>query len=100
MLREQRRSPYGAGVMNVRTKIEALIRQVAAEGEKELVEGFGDQTVLLQSGLDSLDFAIVVARLEEQLGADPFAAMDEPVYPRTLRDFVQIYERHQAAQQP
>lgn len=80
--------------MNVRNEIEAVIRQVAEEGGKKLVEGFGDETVLLQSGLDSLDFAIVVARLEEQLNADPFAVMQEPVYPRTLRDFVQIYEQH------
>ncbi len=73
-------------------EIVAVMRQVASESGKDLVEGFGDQTVLLQSGLDSLDFAIVVARLEEKFDADPFSVMEEPVYPRTLADFVAIYE--------
>lgn len=52
-----------------------------------------DDTVLLESGLDSLGFAILVARLEEELGYDPFVMMDVPVYPRTLSEFVEIYHR-------
>lgn len=52
-----------------------------------------DETVLLESGLDSLGFAILVARLEEELGYDPFVMMDVPVYPRTLSEFVEIYQR-------
>jgi acyl carrier protein len=52
-----------------------------------------DATVLLESGLDSLGFAILVARLEEELGFDPFVMMNEPVYPRTLGEFVEIYQR-------
>jgi hypothetical protein len=52
------------------------------------------ETVLLQSGLDSLGFAILVARLEEALGYDPFILMTEPVYPRTFSEFVSIYNRY------
>jgi aryl carrier-like protein len=52
-----------------------------------------DETVLLESGLDSLGFAILVARLEEELGYDPFVLMDVPVYPRTLSEFIEIYQR-------
>jgi aryl carrier-like protein len=52
-----------------------------------------DETVLLESGLDSLGFAILVARLEEEFGYDPFVMMDEPVYPSTLGEFVAIYQR-------
>ena len=52
-----------------------------------------DSTVLLQSGLDSLGFAILVAQLEEDLGYDPFTMMDEPYYPRTIGEFVSVYER-------
>lgn len=52
-----------------------------------------DSTVLLESGLDSLGFAILVAKLEEELGYDPFVLIDEPIYPRTLAEFVSIYER-------
>lgn len=80
--------------MDVIQQIISVMRQVASESGKELGEDFGDQTVLLQSTLDSLDFAIVVARLEDELGSDPFAVMDEPVYPQTLADFVAIYEKH------
>ncbi len=54
-----------------------------------------DDTVLLESGLDSLGFAILVAKLEERLGYDPFAIMEEPVYPTTFSEFVKIYEKHQ-----
>ena len=52
-----------------------------------------DETVLLESGLDSLGFAILVARLEEELGYDPFVMMQEPVYPRTMGEFIEIYQR-------
>jgi acyl carrier protein len=76
----------------IKQTIMQVIAEVAADGDKELSHDFGDKTVLLESGLDSLDFAITVARLEEELGDDPFAAMDEPVYPATLAEFVSIYE--------
>jgi len=80
--------------MDMKNEIVTAIRQVADESGKELVSDFGEETVLLESGLDSLDFAIIVARLEEQLNSDPFSVMEEPVYPRTLADFIAIYEAH------
>ena len=43
--------------------------------------------------LDSLGFAVLVTRLEERLGYDPFSLMDEAVYPATFREFVEVYER-------
>lgn len=54
-----------------------------------------DDTILLESGLDSLGFAILVAKLDEKLGYDPFALMEEPVYPTTFIEFVNIYEKFQ-----
>ncbi len=78
--------------MSVRQKIEQVIRSVACEGDKQLTADFGEQTVLLESGLDSLDFAIIVARLEDELDMDPFTLMERPVYPRTLGEFISIYE--------
>jgi len=53
-----------------------------------------DSSVLLESGLDSLGFAILVVRLEETLGYDPFVLMSEPVYPKTFGEFLDIYMRH------
>ncbi len=52
-----------------------------------------DDQILLETELDSLGFAILVALLEEELDIDPFQIMDEPVYPRTFGEFVAIYER-------
>ena len=50
-----------------------------------------DEMVLLESGLDSLGLAIIVARLEQELGYDPFVLMDSPVYPVTFKDFLEVY---------
>jgi acyl carrier protein len=52
-----------------------------------------DDTVLLDTGLDSLGFAVLVTRLELTLGYDPFTLMTDAVYPRTLAEFVSVYER-------
>ncbi len=52
---------------------------------------FRDDLVLLESGLTSLGFAILVTTLEDKLGYDPFTLMDEPVYPRTFGEFTSIY---------
>ena len=51
-------------------------------------------TVLLDTGLDSLGLAVLVTRLELVLGYDPFSIMTEAVYPRTLADFVDVYETY------
>ena len=46
----------------------------------------------MESGLDSLCFAIIVARLEDQLGVDPFSAAEDVEFPVTVGDFVKFYE--------
>ena len=78
----------------MREKILAVMSEIAIDSGTQLVAGLDDDTVLLESGLDSLGFAALVARLEEDLGYDPFAASSEPFYPRTLRDFVDIYAKY------
>lgn len=52
-------------------------------------------TVLLETGLDSLGFAIFVSMLEEELGYDPFTLAGEAYYPETFSDLVQFYQKHQ-----
>lgn len=52
-----------------------------------------DEVVLLDTGLDSLGFAVLVTRLEDSLGFDPFAEMEEPAYPQTLGELTTIYSR-------
>ena len=50
--------------------------------------------ILLESGLDSLGFAILVALLDEELDLDPFQQMEDAVYPTTFGEFVEIYEKY------
>jgi acyl carrier protein len=78
----------------MRSLILQLINEVAENVDCELVDDINDDTVLLESGLDSLGFAILVARLEEELGRDPFTEMEEVIYPRKLGEFVAIYEQY------
>lgn len=57
-------------------------------------EDISDDTILLETELDSLGFAILVALLEEELDYDPFQLMDEAIYPRTFGEFVAIYQKY------
>ena len=68
------------------------MKEVAENYNCQLTEDINNDTVLLESGLDSLGFAILVASLEEKLGIDPFAVMENAVYPKTLGDFIDIYK--------
>ena len=77
--------------MSVAKSVLDQFEQVAREQDKPLVPLTAD-TVLLESGLDSLCFAIIVARLEEQLGVDPFTASEDVYFPVTLGDFIKFYQ--------
>ena len=77
---------------NLREKITTAIQEIGNMRGTE-VGVLTDETILLESGLDSLGFAILVAKLEEDLGYDPFVLMDLPVYPRTFSDFIEVYQR-------
>lgn len=77
----------------MKNTIISLMREIAGDSGIELGTNINDETVLLESGLDSLGFAILISRLEEDLGYDPFTMMDDPVYPRTFGELVEIYQR-------
>jgi acyl carrier protein len=79
--------------MTLRQTIIDTLISVAFYSQATLVDPLTDDTVLLQSGLDSLGFAALVAQLEEDLGFDPFTMTDEPIYPRTLGEFIGFYEK-------
>ena len=76
--------------MSIESIVRSEFEQVAREQEKVL-SGLSDDTVLLDSGLDSLCFAIIVARLEDRLGVDPFTASEDVYFPVTLGDFIKFY---------
>ena len=65
--------------------------EVAREHGKILAP-LKDDLVLAECGLDSLGFAVLVARLEDTLGVDPFTAAEDHSFPVTFGDFVELYE--------
>jgi acyl carrier protein len=77
--------------MSIKATIATEFEQVAKEQKKTLAP-LSDDLVLLESGLDSLCFAILVARLEQRLGVDPFSAAEDVYFPVTFGDFVKFYE--------
>lgn len=80
-------------MIKIRTTVERLFAEALAESGAAPGPPPPDDLILLQSGLDSLGFAILVTRLETELGYDPFILMPEPFYPRTFGELVEIYER-------
>jgi acyl carrier protein len=81
--------------MTIRLTILSQIQQVAAEQKKTLAP-LTDDLSLLDSGLDSLCFAILVARLEDLTGVDPFTAAGDAKFPNTVGELIAFYE-HVAA---
>ena len=80
--------------MSLRSTIATQFEQVAQEQKRNLAR-LSDDLKLLESGLDSLSFALIVARLEDAVGFDPFDSDEEMRFPVTFGDFVRLYEKHQ-----
>jgi len=81
---------------NIRETISATFSRVFIEQ----VQGaslplLSEDLVLLESGLDSMGFAVLVVELEEILGFDPFSISEEAFYPSTFGEFVSFYEKHE-----
>ena len=77
--------------MSLKAKIFASMRQIAEE-QKVKLPPLDDDLSLNETGFDSLAFAILVARLEDELGIDPFSLSEEAAFPSTVGDFVRAYE--------
>jgi len=76
--------------------IQAKLDDVAKITSAKMEGDINEETVLLESGLDSLGFAMLVASLEESLGFDPFVESEESFYPSTFGEFVDFYMKHKA----
>ena len=81
----------GNAAMSVKLTIMDQMAGVAREHGKTLAP-LSDDLALLDSGLDSLGIAVLVARLEDQLGVDPFTTGEDVQFPVTVGDFVKAYE--------
>jgi acyl carrier protein len=75
--------------MPIRSIILAHIARIAEQHSKSLAP-LTDDLPLLESGLDSLCIAVLVASLEDSLGIDPFD--DDSDLPITLGDLIRLYE--------
>jgi acyl carrier protein len=77
--------------MSVRLRIISAMQQIAGE-QKITLPPLTDDLSLHETGFDSLGFAVLVARLEDDLGVDPFTMSEDATFPLTVGDFIKAYE--------
>jgi acyl carrier protein len=79
---------------DVRGAIAQEIKVVVEEAQKKLPP-VTDSTPLAQGGLglDSMDFAVLVVRLEQRLGCDPFNSASLEKFPTSVGELVSLYEQ-------
>jgi acyl carrier protein len=77
--------------MSLQSTVFVQIQQIAVDNGIDLPP-LTDDVVFVELGLDSLAIAILVVRLEETLGFDPFNERDDFPHIVTLGDFVRFYE--------
>ena len=77
--------------MSVKMRIFSAMQQIADE-QKVTLPPLRDDLALQDTGFDSLAFAILVARLEDDLGFDPFTIAEDAAFPSTVGEFIRAYE--------
>ena len=75
----------------IRSTVISEIELVAKLHDRTLAP-LTDDAALVHLGLDSLCMAVLVVRLQDSLGVDPFTAAGDMELPVTLGDFVRAYE--------
>lgn len=80
-------------MLNLEQHIKDTMLQVAELSDCQLIELIEPNTLLLECGLDSLGYAMLVAQLEEDLGFDPFTELEIDIYPSTFIEFLVIYQQ-------
>ena len=75
--------------MTTRSTILLTIQKIGAAYGRDIAS-LDDDVVLVDSGLDSLCFAVVVAHLEDELELDPLSSVTR--FPVTIGDFIKLYE--------
>jgi hypothetical protein len=70
-----------------------ILEQIAeiAEQQGKTLAPLRDGLPLLESGLDSLCIAVLVASLDDRLEIDPFSGDDDVAFPVTIGDFIKLY---------
>lgn len=80
--------------ISIRDRIVGLFNEMWSEDFDTPPPQLTADTVLLETGFDSMAFAVLVANLDDDLGFDPFTAEEDAVYPYTFGEFVAFYEKH------
>lgn len=65
--------------------------ETTAEPQIEIPDELSDDLLLSDLNMDSISWATVIVRLEEELGVDPFDTMDDYELPTTVGDFIRFY---------
>lgn len=76
--------------MSIRTVVYDRVKSVADQ-QRKVLPPLTDGLRMLESGLDSLCIAILIANLDDELDLSPFDADDVEI-PETLGDLVRVYE--------
>jgi acyl carrier protein len=77
--------------MSIKDRIFSEIEKIRSHAGDDMPP-LSDDLMLLDSGLDSLGVAVLVTRLEDQLGVDPFTESAIASPPTTVGEFVRLYE--------
>jgi len=75
---------------SIRDTVNSVFKQVARDQGRTLAP-LSDDLRLIDCGLDSLSFALVVATLEDSLEIDPFNTAEKMDFPITFGDFITLY---------
>jgi acyl carrier protein len=81
----------GDGKVTTKATILDEIVRIAEQQGKTLAP-VTDDLRLLDSGLDSLCLAVLVASLDDILGIDPFDSESNVPFPITIGDLIALYE--------
>ncbi len=79
------------GSEDIRAMVHRTIAEIVARSGRP-VPKFGDDDLLVDTGLASLDLAAVVARLERVWGVDPFLEVLAITEIRTVGDLCRAYQ--------
>jgi hypothetical protein len=77
--------------MSIRSSIIEQVHRIARQQGRHLAP-LHDGLPLMETGLDSLCLAILVASLDDELGLDPLSSESNATFPVTLGDFIGAYE--------
>lgn len=84
---------------NLRTALIAAIVASVPVSNKKLAVEFQDAQKLSNLGLDSLGFALTIAKMEDEFGVDPFSVASEILYPETFGEMLKLYNQSISASQ-